>query len=92
MLPIYDKVCFDMKSFDLYDKFLAECIATHMTVKHLEDNEMYEDCQIMIDELNQLRDEFSDKICTIIDEPYTEVQTLLNEVIMTTKETLEDYE
>lgn len=91
-MTLYDKVCFDMKSFDLYDKFIAECIATHMTVQRLEDNEMYEDCQIMLDELNYLRDEFSDKISDIIDEPYSEVQTLLNEVITTTKETIEDYE
>ena len=48
--------------------------------------------KIMIDELNYLRDEFSDKISTIIDEPYTEVQTLLKDVITTTKETIEDYE
>ena len=91
-LSLYDKICFNMNSFDLYDKFMAECIATHMTVNHLEEVEMYEDCQIMLDELNYLRDEFSDKISDIINEPYTDVQILLNEVITTTKETIESYE
>jgi len=91
-LSLYDKICFDMTTFDLYDKFLSECLATHMTVKHLEDVEKYEDCKIMLDELEHSRDEFTDMICDIIDEPFTEVQAFLNNVITTAKQTIEEYE
>jgi len=84
-MDTYDKICFNQTSFDLYDKFIQEAISILISIKMLEEKEMYEDCIIMLNDLDYARDEFSTKIASIIKEPFEDVREILNETITTTK-------